>query len=55
MYYTIVGIVLFLVGLAFGFVWPNRSWRWGLWITSPLIILIALKKGEYNHSLFEKR
>lgn len=41
MYYTIVGIILFLVSLVVGFVWPQKSWRWGLWIAGPIIILIG--------------
>ncbi len=42
MYYTINGIVFLIVGLIFGFAWPKKSWRWGLWICSPMIILIGL-------------
>ena len=41
MHLTIIGIVLFIVGLIFGFAWPKKSWRWGLWICSPGIILIG--------------
>jgi hypothetical protein len=42
MYTTIVGIVLLIVGIVFGFVWPKKSWHWGLWICSPLIIPVCL-------------
>jgi hypothetical protein len=42
MYYSIIGIVLLITGLTFGYVWPKKSWRWGLWISSPIIILIGL-------------
>jgi len=42
MYYSIVGIASLIVGLVFGFVWPKKSWRWGFWICSPMIILIGI-------------
>jgi hypothetical protein len=41
MHFIIIGIVLFIVGLIFGFAWPKKSWRWGLRICSPAIILIG--------------
>ncbi len=42
MYYTFFGIIFLIVGLIFGFKWPKRSWTWGLWIFSPLIVLLGL-------------
>ncbi len=42
MYYLLVGIVLFIVGLILGFVWPEKSWRWGVWICVPIILLVGL-------------
>jgi hypothetical protein len=26
-----------IVGAILGFLWPERSWRWGLWLTVPVI------------------
>jgi len=28
-----------VVGAILGFVWPERSWRWGLWIAIPAVTL----------------
>ena len=38
----ILGLVYFSIGSLFGFLWPKESWRWGLWITGPMIVLVAL-------------
>ncbi|HEX7120080.1 MAG TPA: hypothetical protein VF212_14900 [Longimicrobiales bacterium] len=26
----------------FGVVWPNGSWRWGLWTSAPLVLTVLL-------------
>ncbi len=31
-----------LLGLAWGVTSPDKGWRWGLWLTSPLWLLILL-------------
>jgi len=28
-----------VVGAILGFLWPERSWRWGLWIAIPAVTL----------------
>jgi hypothetical protein len=33
------------IGLEFGKRWPALSWRWGLWISLPFVILILI--GDY--------
>lgn len=38
----ILGIIYFICGSLFGFLWPKESWRWGIWITGPTIVLIVL-------------
>lgn len=35
-------IIFLLAGGLFGFLWPNESWRWGLWIAGPLVALLGL-------------
>ena len=42
MNYAVVGIVFLAIGLVFGLAWPWKSWRWGLWICAPLVILLML-------------
>lgn len=37
-----LGIIFFLCGSVFGFLWPKESWRWGLWIVGPLFLLIMV-------------
>lgn len=39
---VILGFVYFVTGSLFGFLWPKESWRWGLWITGPMIVLVGL-------------
>lgn len=34
-------IIGFLIGGLFGYVWPKISWRWGLWIMGPVLILLC--------------
>jgi hypothetical protein len=36
------GLIYFFGGSLFGFLWPKESWRWGIWITGPMIVLIML-------------
>ena len=38
----ILGIIYFICGSLFGYLWPKESWRWGIWITGPMIVLIML-------------
>ncbi|MDQ6813246.1 MAG: hypothetical protein M3040_05895 [Bacteroidota bacterium] len=42
MQYIVIGIVFAIIGLIFGFVSPKKSWRWGLWIASPVYVLIGI-------------
>ena len=36
----ILGLLYFTCGAIFGFFWPKKSWRWGLWIAGPLLLLM---------------
>ena len=38
----ILGIIYFICGSLFGFLWPKESWLWGIWITGPMIVLMGL-------------
>lgn len=38
----ILGLIYFLGGSLFGFLWPKESWGWGIWIAGPMVILIGL-------------
>ena len=38
----LLGLIYFIGGGLFGFLWPKLSWRWGLWIAGPMIALIGL-------------
>ncbi len=38
----ILGLIYFLGGSLFGFLWPKESWHWGIWIAGPMVILIGL-------------
>ena len=42
MYYIVTATVLLLTGSLLGFVWPEKSWRWGVWICGPIILLVGL-------------
>ncbi len=37
-----LGIFYLLGGMLFGLIWPGASWRWGLWITGPMIAFLFL-------------
>lgn len=37
-----LALITFAFGLLFGFIWSTESWRWGLWIAGPAVILILL-------------
>ena len=37
-----LAIVYLILGGIFGFIWPKESWRWGLWIVGPMIVLLSL-------------
>ncbi len=38
----ILGLIYFFGGSLFGFLWPKESWRWGIWIAGPMIVLLGL-------------
>ena len=38
----IIGFIYLFGGALFGFLWPKESWRWGIWIVGPMIVLIGL-------------
>jgi hypothetical protein len=38
----ILGLIYLLGGSLFGFLWPKESWRWGIWIAGPMVVLIGL-------------
>ena len=35
-------LITLALGLLFGFIWSTQSWRWGLWIAGPMVVLIGL-------------
>src|SRR3990170_951917 len=37
----LITLVYGLAGIYYGFRWPDLSWRWGIWLTMPLLIGIA--------------
>ena len=43
---TLLGALYFasmaLVAFILGFFWPSKSWRWGLWVVSPMLVMVAL-------------
>ncbi len=46
----------FLGGILFGFFWPRDSWRWGLWVTCPVLAFLSLSvlfAGDFQ-SFFNK-
>lgn len=42
MYTLAAGIVFLTAGLIAGYLSPEKSWRWGLWICGPLLLLLLL-------------
>jgi hypothetical protein len=38
----IIGIFYLSSGILFGFLWPTMQWRWGLWISGPMVLLLGL-------------
>ncbi len=36
----ILGLIYFFCGLLFGFLFPGKSWRWGLWLTGPFLFFM---------------
>ena len=44
--YPIPLCLIYLVGGGlFGFLSPKESWRWGLWIVGPMVVLLVLSVG----------
>lgn len=37
-----LAIVFLIAGGLFGFLWPIETWRWGLWIAGPMVVLLGL-------------
>lgn len=42
---VLVGVALgvfFVLGLVFGLFWPESSWKWSIWLTLPVVIILAM-------------
>jgi hypothetical protein len=37
-----LGLIYLFGGSLFGFFWPKESWRWGVWIVGPTVVLLGL-------------
>jgi len=37
-----LSLIYLFGGSLFGFLWPKESWRWGLWIVGPTVVLLGL-------------
>jgi len=42
MYLFLFGTLFLTAGLIAGYLSPERSWRWGLWICGPLLVLLLI-------------
>lgn len=47
-YLSYLFVNFLIVGAILGFFWPERSWRWGLWLAVPVVTLgiINLAVGQ---------
>jgi hypothetical protein len=47
----VISTVIFgVAGLLLGMVWPGGSWRWGLWVVAPGLLLVTvgvITSGEF--------
>ena len=41
-FFIIVDAGSSLAAIIFGYFWPSQSWRWGLWVLSPLLVMMLL-------------
>ena len=32
----------FIAAIIFGYIWPAKSWRWGLWIVSLMFVMVGI-------------
>ncbi len=42
---VLIGVALgvfFVLGLVFGFLWPGQSWKWSIWLTLPVVVILAM-------------
>ena len=42
---VMVGVALgvfFVLGLVFGLFWPASSWQWSIWLTLPVVVILAM-------------
>lgn len=52
--FFLTGAAFGLLGLVFGFLAPKESWRWGLWLSFPaLLILVLFSVGERQNILLQ--
>jgi len=38
----VLAIIYLISGILFGFLWSTLSWRWGLWISGPMVLLLGM-------------
>ena len=31
-----------MLGLVFGLLWPDQSWKWSIWLTAPVVVILAM-------------
>jgi len=42
MTFLLIVVTYGILGAIFGFVWPQHSWRWGLWLSIAAILIAVL-------------
>ncbi len=54
-YLSRVYLNFLLFGAILGFIWPERSWQWGLWLVIPALILtfVNLFQTQNMNTLIE--
>jgi hypothetical protein len=39
--FIVISLTFLVCGGLFGFLWPRKSWRWGIWLLGPVLALIS--------------
>jgi hypothetical protein len=38
----LLALYFLFTGALLGYLWPQKSWRWGLWLTGPFLVFLGV-------------
>ena len=47
--------VYFIATIIFGYIWPAKSWRWGLWVEILMLVMVGVSTQQLDGFKLDQR